>query len=121
MISESSSKAKKINPVKWFRDRHGFMFIWVRLVFEELEDIVFEDVEFDEILANPPQKITEIYQTKLERRASELDRRYLDWMKEIFRWVVMSKRDLTLSELARAVRISQGRYDPTKPKGSNVF
>ena len=81
---------------------------------EYLENIVFEHVYFEKILSNPPQSVNKIYQAKLLRLATELKEIELSWMKEIFRWVVLAKRDLMLSEISCAVLVAQGHYDRTK-------
>ena len=109
-----------VDPILYFRQKYRGMFLWVKTILDLLRNLIFDD-DLRAILENPPQKINEVYQKVLERLYHDLDEYELPWISEIILWTVMSKRDLTLSEIEVAIVLSRGKYArATKSKVLNI-
>jgi tetratricopeptide (TPR) repeat protein len=62
-------------------------------------------------LNRPPESIRAVYQQQLARLAKQLTNRQRQWFREVLRWIVMSRRDLTFLEIASGTFCSKGKYE----------
>ena len=104
----------EIDPIAFFRDGHQGMFQWASALLTDLEGVRHTD--FQAILASPPKTIAEVYQQVLERFARDFSKLQRSWLKEILRWVLVGRRELTLLEIAAATLYSDGIYDQSPLK-----
>jgi tetratricopeptide (TPR) repeat protein len=104
--------AAGIDPVQYFHERHEGMFLWVKIMLKYLATMDSHD-DLKEILHNSPQEINGVYQKIFERLCQSLNKYELRWVKEIIAWTVVSKRDLTLAEIAWAIPLSRQRDSAT--------
>jgi hypothetical protein len=98
-----------VEPLSLFSRHHQFMFQWVSTLLDDLEEIPTS--EFETTLNCPPESISAVYQQKLNRVAMQLKKNQRPWLKEILRWILMARRDLTLLEIASATLCSAGKYE----------
>jgi hypothetical protein len=103
-------KKRNLDPVGYFREHSHGMFLWVTTIIEYLNAMDGED-ELTEILSKPPSTITEVYHIVLVGLQRDYFPHELSWIKEIILWTVMAKRDMTMSEIEVAIRISREKYD----------
>lgn len=82
------------------------MFLWVRVVLAELE-CVDTDEDFKTTLGNLPSTMNGVYQKALARVCLQFKDVELLRLKEIFTWLVASKRYLTLNELDCGILVSR--------------
>jgi len=91
------------------------MFLWVSSVLDLLGRCVC-DLDFEEILEEIPDTLNDVYCKSLERLTRDLSKSEKRWVKMLFCWVIMAKRNLAVSELKVALPIAyQIRYNSSRP------
>jgi hypothetical protein len=89
--------------------RSGGLFLWVRLVFEELAR-KRTDVEIKSCLDTMPTSLSQMY-ARILRNLPSGD---LHISKEIFKWILAACRPFSLEELAKALEPNLGRLTNVK-------
>jgi len=88
-----------IPPFDFFREHHKGMFLWVSSVLKYLQIHADSDEDFKRILSEVPNTITGLYRESLKRLEHSLTEKQKIWVREIFAWVVVAKRNLSAAEL----------------------
>jgi tetratricopeptide (TPR) repeat protein len=92
-------------PVEFFRRNHKGMFLWVSSVLALLRWTV-SDLDFQNVLRDVPETLSGVYQQSLDRVTKDLSRGEREWVKILFCWTVLAKRDLSVSELKVGIPIT---------------
>lgn len=98
-------QAMNINAADVLRREYRGMFLWVSLILDELSKAVFEG-DFREILREGPGDISVIY-SRIFRRLAAFSVSQKLWLKQVFLWLVVTKRPLRLEELEMGIRLSR--------------
>jgi len=100
--------AKKANGV----------FLWVKLVMNELTDVVDLD-QIEEVLTGFPEDMKQVYNRILTNLFSRHTERHAQLVRTLLKWVLLSQKTLTLSELAVALS-PLGSYTADSLKASFI-
>ncbi|KAJ5733733.1 hypothetical protein N7493_002519 [Penicillium malachiteum] len=93
------------------------MFLWVFLMFEELQKPRFDETEYLETLNYLPKDINNLYGRILENLAESPQTRSLS--RKILEWVLFAKQPLTLKEIGAAMLIKSEEHRWKKSSLSN--
>ena len=84
--------------------RNKGMFLWVRLMLDELESCV-TIVQVEGTLSSLPEGLPEVYQRILRRLHASLKRARREFCSRLLKWLVLAKRPLRLREVNEALRL----------------
>lgn len=98
-------------PIEFFATRHKGMFLWVNMVFTLL-DGVYSKNEFKKILNSSGPTIAPLYQQVLTRLQSELSEIDETWIIEVLTWLVITRRDLQMTEVKDGISLTRGLRIP---------
>lgn len=98
-------RALDVDIYEHVEQNYNGMFLWVTLILEEL-DRTATDQELMEVLSTGSGDINAIYTRKMER-IEALDAGNKLWIQQLFNWLVLSRRQLTLEELEEGISISR--------------
>lgn len=100
--------AVSIEPLKYFRDNSGGLFLWVSTVLGELGTVKFQET-FSELLDQFSKSSGDMNKIYIDvfARIAEKDR---PWVREIMKWLVMAQRTMKLEELQAAVECDMGKH-----------
>ena len=80
------------------------MFLWVRLMVDELESCV-TIAQVEDTLSTLPEGLPEVYQRILRRLQTSLKRAQREFCSRLLKWLVLAKRPLRLREANEALRL----------------
>ena len=83
-------RAAGVEPLDYFQTKHNGMFIWVSTVLEYLQQADCDE-DFQEILRDVPDMITDLYQKRLQRLERDLSKTEKVWVKDILSWAVLAQ------------------------------
>ena len=86
------------------------MFLWVRLMVDELESCV-TITQIEGTLSSLPEGLPEVYQRILRRLQTSLKQARRDFCSKLLKWLVLAKRPLRLREVNEALRLEYAGFN----------